>query len=103
MDALIAPFETTLRSAGYLAKGGLIVEATIRAEPKLHNTEAKRAAFEAGGFPKSWAERPAWLREKVCDARWTVKARPREDGVQQVDLAVPVFGYWNQVLIVGVH
>jgi hypothetical protein len=34
--------------------------------------------------------------------RWTVKfskAKPREDGSPQVDLAVPAFGYKNHVAI----
>ena len=36
----------------------------------------------------------------VPDARWTIKytkAKPKEDGVPQVDLAIPAFGYKNHV------
>ena len=54
-------------------------------------TEAERAAIKAGQIPEGWAEKPAKLRRKDRDARWTVKfskARPREDGAPQVDLAV---------------
>jgi len=46
--------------------------------------------------------KPARLRQKDRDARWTVKfskAKPREDGAPQVDLAVPAFGYRNHVSI----
>jgi hypothetical protein len=80
--------------------GGQIVDATIVAAPKQRNTEAERAAIKAGQIPEGWAEKPAKLRQKDRDARWTVKfskAKPREDGLPQVDLAVPAFGYKNHI------
>jgi len=47
--------------------------------------------------------KPAKLRHKDRDARWTVKftkAKPREDGsMPPVDLAIPLFGYQNHVSI----
>jgi len=102
VERLFARFDATLREAGYLAMGGQIVDATIIAAPKQRNTEAERAAIKAGQVPAGWAEKPAKLRQKDRDARWTVKfskARPREDGAPQVDLAVPAFGYKNHVAI----
>ncbi|MGK7865615.1 IS5 family transposase [Falsiroseomonas sp. E2-1-a4] len=102
VERLFAQFDATLRAAGYLAMGGQIVDATIVAAPKQRNTEAERAAIKAGQVPEGWAEKPAKLRQKDRDARWTVKfskARPREDGAPQVDLAVPAFGYKNHVAI----
>ena len=102
VERLFAQFDATLRAAGYLAMGGQIVDATIVAAPKQRNTEAERAAIKAGQIPEGWAEKPAKLRQKDRDARWTVKfskARPREDGAPQVDLAVPAFGYKNHVAI----
>ena len=102
VERLFALFDATLRDAGYLAMGGQIVDATIIAAPKQRNTEAERAAIKAGQIPEGWAEKPAKLRQKDRDARWTVKfskARPREDGAPQVDLAVPAFGYKNHVAI----
>jgi IS5 family transposase len=98
VQALFARFDAMLRAAGYLAMGGQIVDATIVAAPKQHNTEAERAAIKAGQVPKDWAERPAKLRQKDRDARWTVKfskAKPREDGTPQVDIAVPCCGLYN--------
>jgi hypothetical protein len=95
VEQLFAQFDGTLRKAGYLAMGGQIVDATIVAAPKQRNTEAERAAIKAGQVPEGWAEKPAKLRQKDRDARWTVKfseAKPREDGAPQVDLAVPAFG-----------
>lgn len=102
VERLFAQFDATLRAAGYLAMGGQIVDATIVAAPKQRNTEAERAAIKAGQVPEGWAQKPAKLRQKDRDARWTVKfskARPREDGTPQVDLAVPAFGYKNHVAI----
>ena len=102
VERLFAQFDATLRAAGYLAMGGQIVDATIVAAPKQRNSEAERAAIKAGQIPEGWAEKPAKLRQKDRDARWTVKfskARPREDGAPQVDLAVPAFGYKNHVAI----
>jgi IS5 family transposase len=100
VERLFALFDTTLRAAGYLAMGGQIVDATIVAAPKQRNTEAERAAIKAGQIPEGWVEKPAKLRQKDRDARWTVKfskAKPREDGAPQVDLAVPAFGYKNHI------
>src|SRR4029453_865425 len=80
------------------AMGGQIVDASIVAAPKQRNTEAEKAAIKAGRVPEGWAERPAKLRQKDRDARWTVKfskAKPREDGAPQVGIAVPAFGYKN--------
>ncbi|MCI0755754.1 IS5 family transposase [Teichococcus vastitatis] len=106
VEALFARFDATLRASGYLAMGGQIVDATIVAAPKQRNTEAERAALKAGEIPRGWTEKPAKLRQKDRDARWTVKfskARPREDGAPQVDLAVPAFGYKNHVAIDRYH
>jgi IS5 family transposase len=100
VERLFAQFDSTLRAAGYLAMGGQIVDATIVAAPKQRNTEAERAAIKAGQILEGWAEKPAKLRQKDRDARWTgkfSKAKPREDGAPQVDLAVPAFGYKNHI------
>jgi IS5 family transposase len=44
---------------------------------------------------EEWKNKPAKLAQKDRDARWTIKyskAKPKEDGVPQVDLAIPAFG-----------
>jgi IS5 family transposase len=60
-------------------------------------------AIKGGRIPKDWKDKPAKLRQKDRDARWTVKsskANPREDGsMPPVDLAIPLFGYQNHVSI----
>src|ERR671910_374662 len=101
VEALFARFDAKLRKAGYLAMGGQIVDASIVVARKQRSTEAEKAAIKAGRIPEGWAERPAKLRQKDRDARWTVKfskAKPREDGAgPQSDIAVPAFGYRNHV------
>jgi len=102
IDRLFACFDVRLKAAGYLAMGGQIVDASIVSAPKQRNTEAEKAEIKAGRIPREWAERPAKLRQKDRDARWTVKfskAKPREDGTAQADIAVPAFGYKNHVSI----
>jgi transposase, IS5 family len=50
--------------------------------------------------PEDWQEKPAKLRQKDRDARWTVKtakARRREGETPMVDLAIPEFGYQNHI------
>jgi IS5 family transposase len=106
VDALFHRFDAALKAAGYLAMGGQIVDATLVAAPKQRNTEAERAAIKQGEIPAGWIEKPAKLRQKDRDARWTVKfskAKPREDGSPQVDIAVPSFGYKNHVSIDRQH
>ena len=102
VEALFQRFDAALKAAGYLAMGGQIVDASIVAAPKQRNTAAEKAAIKAGRLPEGWTERLAKLRQKDRDARWTVrvsKAKPREDGLPQADLAVPAFGYKNHVSI----
>ena len=102
VDALFHRFDVTLKGTGYLAMGGQIIDATIVAAPKQRNTEAERAAIKQGEIPAGWVKKPAKLRQKDRDARWTVKfskAKPREDGTPQVDIAVPSFGYKNYISI----
>ena len=102
VDALFHRFDVTLKGTGYLAMGGQIIDATIVAAPKQRNTEAERAAIKQGEIPAGWVKKPAKLRQKDRDARWTVKfskAKLREDGTPQVDIAVPSFGYKNHISI----
>jgi IS5 family transposase len=69
---------------------------------KQHNTDKEKKAIKDGRIPDGWKDKPAKLAQKDRDARWTVKytkARPREGGVPQVDLAIPGFGYKNHVSI----
>ncbi|RUM95340.1 IS5 family transposase [Pseudaminobacter arsenicus] len=103
VENLFARFDKHLTKAGYLAMGGQIVDATIVAAPKQRNTDAEKADIKAGKVPDEWKEKPAKLRQKDRDARWTVKfskAKAAEDGKpQQRDIAIPAFGYKNHAAI----
>jgi IS5 family transposase len=103
IDALFRHFDEALCAEGFLAMSGQIVDATIVAAPKQHNTIEEKKAIKEGRIPDGWAYKPAKLAQKDRDARWTVKytkAKPREDGsLPSVDLAIPVFSYKNHVSI----
>ena len=90
---LFRRFDEALRSEGFLAMSGQIVDATIVAAPKQRNTIEEKRAIKEGQIPRDWKDKPAKLAQKDRDARWTVKyskAKPREDGrVPAVDLAIP--------------
>ncbi len=64
--------------------------------PKQRSTEGEEQDVKAGRIPEGWKNDPAKLHQKDMDARWTVqfgKARAREDGKPQPDIAIPTFGY----------
>jgi transposase, IS5 family len=93
-------FDRQLRDAGYLAMAGQLVDASIVAAPKQRNTKAEKQLIKEGRIPEDWQTKPAKLRQKDRDARWTIKytkAKPLEDGRKQADLAIPAFGYQNHL------
>jgi IS5 family transposase len=98
---LFALFDQQLRAAGYLAMSGQLVDASIVAAPKQRNTKAEKQALTEGRIPQGWQDKPAKLRQKDRDARWTIKytkAKPQEDGSKpKVDLAIPTFGYQSHI------
>lgn len=99
-------FDQTVRDAGYIPMAGQIVDASLVAAPKQRNTEEDKADIKAGRIPEAWKEKPAKLRQKDRDARWTVKftkAKPKADGQKQVDIAIPNFGYQNHVSVDREH
>jgi IS5 family transposase len=100
IERLFELFERELRSAGYLAMSGQLVDASIVAAPKQRNTRAEKQAIKEGRVPEDWQAKPAKLRQKDRDARWTVKttkAKSRERESPMIDLAVPEFGYQNHI------
>jgi IS5 family transposase len=107
VENLFARFDRHLAKSGYLAKGGQIVDATIIAAPRQRNTDEEKAELKAGKVPDEWKAKPAKLRQKDRDARWTVKfskAKVRDEGKpQQRDIAIPTFGYKNHAGIDRSH
>ena len=73
VDGLFQRFDEVLRSAGFLAMSGQIVDATIVAAPKQRNTIEEKKAIKEGRIPEAWRDKPAKLAQKDRDARWTVK------------------------------
>ena len=103
IGSLFERFDATLRQSGYIAMSGQIIDASLIAAPRQHNTDEEKKAIKEGRVPDQWQDKPGKLRQKDRDARWTVKftkAKPRADGsMPPVDLAIPVFGYPNHVSI----
>jgi IS5 family transposase len=103
IGSLFERFDAMLRQSGYIAMSGQIVDASLIAAPRQRNTNEEKKAIKEGRIPDEWQDKPAKLRQKDRDARWTVKftkAKPREDGsTPPVDLAIPVFGYQNHISI----
>jgi IS5 family transposase len=103
IGSLFERFDAMLRQSGYIAMSGQIVDASLIAAPRQRNTNEEKKAIKQGRIPDEWQDKPAKLRQKDRDARWTVKftkAKPRQDGsTPPVDLAIPVFGYQNHVSI----
>jgi IS5 family transposase len=86
--------------------GGQIIDVTIVPAPKQRNTDEDKAAIKEGRIPDRWKAKPAKVRRKDRDARWTVKyskAKVKEGadrrGFKPVDLATPMFGYKNHIAI----
>lgn len=108
IDKLFARFDAALTERGYLAMGGQIIDATVVPAPKQRNTDEEKAAIKQGKIPERWKERPAKIRQKDRDARWTVKyskAKAREGAdpkaFKPVDLAIPMFGYSEHTSLSG--
>ena len=110
IERLFARFDAALTERGYLAMGGQIIDATVVPAPKQRNTEAEKAAIKEGKIPEHWKAKPARLRQKDRDARWSVKyskAKVKEGAdfkaFKPVDLAIPMFGYKNHIGIDRAH
>ena len=107
IEPLFARFEVMLREAGSIAMAGQIVDSSLVAAPRQRNTQEEKQEIKVGRIPSAWKERPAKLRHKDRDARWTVKftkAKPQADGtVPAVDIAIPAFGYQNHIAVDRAH
>jgi IS5 family transposase len=103
ITVLFDAFDNRLRTNGYLAMGGQIVDATLVAAPKQRNTQEEKDAIKAGKTANEvWPDKPAKAAQKDVDARWTVKfakARAAVGGKPQIDIAIPSFGYKNHIAI----
>ena len=107
LEALFGRLDQAITAAGYLPRGGQIVDATLVAAPRQRLTDDEKAQIKAGRtVAEVWPEKPAKARQKDVDGRWTIKlskAKPRADGAPQIDIAIPVFGYKSHVSIDRMH
>jgi transposase, IS5 family len=102
IEALFARFDRAIREAGYIPMSGQIIDASLVSAPKQRNNDGEKKEIKEGRIPKGWKAKPAKLRQKDRDARWTLvfgKARLREDGTRHADIAIPVFGYKSHASI----
>lgn len=84
LDRLFEQLDRAIRTAGYLPMSGQIVDASLVAAPRQHNTDGEKAA------------------QKDTDARWTLKTskgKVEADGSVKRDLAIPAFGYKSHISI----
>lgn len=87
IEALFEQFEQYLQQAGYAAKGGQIVDATLMSVPKQRNSKEENACIKEGKMPQEWQDKPHKLAQKDMDAKWT-----RKNGVSH-------FGYKNHISV----
>jgi IS5 family transposase len=73
VEKLFERFDQHLAAHGYMARGGQMVDATIVPVPKQRNSRDENETVKAGGTPAAWEKKPAKLRQKDRDARWTKK------------------------------
>ena len=73
IEKLFACFGQHVQAAGYIARGGQIIDATIVSVPKQRNTKDENEAIKAGKTPEGWEEHQAKNAQKDKDARWTKK------------------------------
>jgi hypothetical protein len=69
IDKLFERFGRHLEAAGYIARGGQIIDALP--VPKQRNTKEENKAIKAGKTPEGWEQQPAKHAQKDKDARWT--------------------------------
>jgi IS5 family transposase len=73
IETLFDRFDRHLAAQGYIARGGQMIDATIVPVPKQRNSRDENETVKAGGTPPEWESKPAKLRQKDRDARWTKK------------------------------
>lgn len=70
-SVIAAEVQRQLGAAGYIARGGQLIDASIVRAPVQHFTSADREVLERGETPEGWS--PSKRVQKDLDARWTKK------------------------------
>src|SRR4029077_2695170 len=71
IEKLFDRFNQHLAAKGYMARGGQIIDASIVPVPTQRNSRDENAELQAGRTPAGWKQKPAKMRQKSRDARWT--------------------------------
>ena len=107
LDESFERLDRAITAAGYLPRGGQIVDASLVAAPRQRNTDGEKAQIKEGKLAADiWPDKPAKARQKDVDGRWTVKyskAKVRADGLRPVDIAIPIYGYKSHISIDRMH
>ena len=107
LDDLFGKLDHAITAAGYLPRGGQIVDASLVVAPRQRNMDGEKAAIKEGKTAAEiWPDKPAKSRQKDVDGRWTVKyskAKARSDGSKPIDIAIPVYGYKSHISIDRMH
>jgi IS5 family transposase len=74
VEELFEQFGAYLQGAGYAAKDGQIVDATLIPVPKQRNTREENPTIKQGEVPAEWLSKPNKLAQKDVAARWTKKS-----------------------------
>ena len=72
IDKRVARFDAAQTSRGFLGMGGQIIDATVGSAPNQRNNGEEKAAIKQGQVPERWKEKPAKVRQKDRDARWSL-------------------------------
>lgn len=73
IEKLFALFGASLEDQGLIAHEGQIIDASFVEVPRQRNRREENKEIKAGNIPAAWKEKPAMLRQKDTDARWTKK------------------------------
>ncbi len=80
IESLFTQFDRELTAAGFAARKGSIVEASLVEAPRQRNRREENEQIKAGERPASFDDNPAVGRQKDSDARWVTKNHKRSFG-----------------------
>ncbi len=73
VEKLFDAFDEQLWLAGYLPRGGQIIDASLVNVPRNRNRRKENEQIKEGKVSEEWEEQPNKKRQKDLDARWTKK------------------------------
>lgn len=71
LDLVFESVSRQVTAAGYVARSGQMIDATLVSAPVQHVSKREKETLEQGDVPSEWSE--AKRRQKDTDARWTKK------------------------------